>query len=305
MTYSLVAFDPDTGEHGVVVQSNWFSVGSVVAWGEPGVGVVASQANPRPQYGPHGLDLMRAEKSAAEALAELTAVDRLEHERQVGMIDAQGRVAVHTGAACFPFCGHEVGEHHAALANLMASGDVWGAMSSTYMESSGSLTERLLDALDAGEAAGGDLRGRQSAAILVVPARGEAWERVVEVRVEDHPEPLNELRRLVRMDGAYKNMADAHLLVGGGDMDGAAAKFVGAWELCPEVTELRYWAGFGLIQQGEEERGAALLREILSTHEGWSTMLAKLTPADTPALVRALALLDREGDGGGSVGSGR
>ena len=305
MTYSLVAFDPDTGEHGVVVQSNWFSVGTLVAFGEPGVGVVATQANPRPAYGPHGLDRMRQGQGAPEALAELTAADPLEHERQVAMIDAQGRVAVHTGADCFPFAGHAIGEHHSAQGNLMATGAVWGAMSSTYMESDGSLTERLLDALDAGEAAGGDLRGRQSAAILVVPARGEAWERVVEVRVEDHPEPLEELRRLVTMDGAYKNMADAHALVGDGDMDGAAAKFVGAWELCPEVTELRYWAGFGLIQRGEEERGAALLREILSAHEGWAKLLAKLTPADTPALLRALALLGLEGDSAGSIGSGR
>ncbi len=204
MTYSIIAFDPDSGECGVAVQSNWFSVGSLVTFAEPGVGAVATQANVDVGYGPRGLALMRAGRSAPEALAELVPADPLESERQVAMIDIHGGVVAHTGADCFRHCGQEVGHHHSTQANLMRTGEVWGAMSEAYLGSSGPLTGRLLDALDAGEAAGGDLRGRQSAAILVVPASGEAWERVIEVRVEDHPDPLVELRRLVSMHAAYE-----------------------------------------------------------------------------------------------------
>jgi uncharacterized Ntn-hydrolase superfamily protein len=292
VTYSLVARDPDTGECGVAVQSNWFSVGSLVTFGEPGVGVVATQANVRVEYGPHGLALMRAGRSAPEALAELIEADPIESERQVAMVDAHGGVAAHTGATCMRHAGQAVGHHHSAQGNLMATGAVWGAMSEAYLAGTGSLTERLLGALDAGEAAGGDLRGRQSAAILVVPASGEAWERVIELRVEDHPEPLLELRRLVALHEAYRLAGEGDERVGHGDMDGAAAKYVEAWELTSEAIELRYWAGLALIHRGEEERGEALLREAIDQHGGWGELLAMLTPADAPAVAEARRLLD-------------
>lgn len=291
MTYSLVAFDPDTGECGVAVQSHWFSVGGLVTWGAPGVGAVATQANVEVAYGPRGLARMGAGASAPEALVELLAADKMAAERQVAMVDAHGGVAAHTGADCMSFCGQEVGHHHSTQANLMASDQVWGAMSEAYLAGAGSLKERLLDALDAGEAAGGDIRGRQSAAILVVPGEGEPWERVVEVRVEDHPDPLPELRRLVGLKAGYVVAHEADALVGAGDFDGAAERFLAAWNLVPDGVEMRFWAGLSLVHRGEAERGAELLRGAIAEHEGWRTLLTMLTPADGPGVAEAQRLL--------------
>ena len=291
MTYSLVAFDPDTGECGVAVQSHWFSVGGLVTWGAPGVGAVATQANVEVAYGPRGLARMGAGASAPEALVELLAADEMVAERQVAMVDAHGGVGAHTGADCMPFCGQELGHHHSAQANLMASDRVWGAMSDAYLAATGSLAARLLDALDAGEAAGGDIRGRQSAAILVVPSEGEAWERVVEVRVEDRPDPLPELRRLVGLKAGYVVALEGDKLVGGGDFDGAAERFLAAWELVPDGIEMRFWAGLSLVHRGESERGADLLRGAIAEHDGWRTLLAMLTPADGPGVAEAKRLL--------------
>jgi uncharacterized Ntn-hydrolase superfamily protein len=293
VTYSIVAFDPETEECGVAVQSHWFTVGSLVTWAEPGVGAVATQANVDVSYGPRGLHLMRHGRSAPAALAELVPSDPLESERQVAMVDARGGVGAHTGGTCMRHAGQALGHHHSAQGNLMASDAVWGAMSEAYEGSAGKpLTMRLLDALDAGEAAGGDLRGRQSSAILVVPASGEAWERVIELRVEDHPEPLIELRRLVDLDIAYKLASEGDRCVGHGDMDGAAAKYLAAWEISEEAIELRYWAGLALIHRGEEERGAAMLRETLDRHQGWTVLLSMMTPADGPGVAAAHRLLE-------------
>jgi uncharacterized Ntn-hydrolase superfamily protein len=294
VTYSIIAFDQDSGECGVAVQSNWFSVGSLVTFAEPGVGAVATQANVDIGYGPRGLALMRAGRSAPEALAALVPADPLERERQVAMVDVHGGVVAHTGADCFRHSGQRVGHHHSAQANLMKTDAVWGAMSEAYLGGTGTLTARLMDALDAGEAAGGDLRGRQSAAILVVPASGEAWERVVEVRVEDHPDPLVELRRLIDMNSAYVLAREGDTLVSTGDLDGAATKYVEAWELSGEPLELRYWASFGLIHRGEAERGAALLREAIDAHEGWATLLALMGEADAPSVAEARRLVGVE-----------
>ncbi len=305
MTYSIIAFDPDSGECGVAVQSNWFSVGSLVPFAEPGVGAVATQANVDVGYGPRGLALMRAGRSAPEALAELIQVDPLEHERQVAMVDVRGGIVAHTGSTCFRHSGQTVGHHHSTQANLMRTDAVWGAMSEAYLGGAGTLTERLLDALDAGEAAGGDLRGRQSAAIVVVPASGEGWERVVEVRVEDDPEPLVELRRLVSMHRAYEIAREGDALVGERDMDAAGAKYVEAWEISSTPVELRFWASFGLIHRGEGERGAAMLREVVDGSEGWTKLLALLGDHDAPAIIEARRLVGVQpvvADGAGGAG---
>lgn len=291
MTYSLVAFDPATGECGVAVQSHWFSVGALVTWGAPGVGAVATQANVEIAYGPRGLARMAAGATAPEALVELVATDDLAAVRQVGMVDSFGGVAAHTGADCMSFAGQDVGHHHSAQGNLMASDRVWGAMSAAYLGGTGSLATRLLDALDAGEAAGGDVRGRQSAAILVVPREGEPWERVVELRVEDHPEPLEELRRLVRLKEAYVCEAEGDDLHGHGDHAGAAAKYVEAWRMAPEAVEMRFWAALSLIHSGDEGRGLPLLRETIDAYEGWARLLAMLKDDDAPGVAEARALL--------------
>jgi uncharacterized Ntn-hydrolase superfamily protein len=291
MTYSLVAFDPDTGECGVAVQSHWFSVGGLVTWGEPGVGAVATQATVEIAYGPRGLARMRAGASAPEALVELLAADELAAVRQVAMVDAHGGVAVHTGADCMSFCGQELGHHHSAQGNLMASDQVWSEMSAAFLAGEGPLAGRLLDALDAGEAAGGDVRGRQSAAIVVVPSEGEPWERVVELRVEDHPEPLVELRRLVGLKAAYVRAAEGDDRYGRGDQAGAAAKSVEAWEIAPESEELSFWAALALIQLGEVERGLPLLRRTVAAHTGWAQLLGMLGEAEAPAAPEARRLL--------------
>ncbi len=291
MTYSLVAFDPDTGECGVAVQSHWFSVGGLVTWGAPGVGAVATQANVEIAYGPEGLARMGAGASAPQALVELVAADELAAARQVAMVDAHGGVAAHTGADCMSFCGQEVGHHHSTQGNLMASDRVWGAMSEAFLASEGSLVGRMLDALDAGEAAGGDIRGRQSAAILVVPPEGEPWRRVVELRVEDHREPLVELRRLVGLKAAYVRAAEGDALQGRDDHAGAAVKYIEAWEMEPESEELGFWAALSLIQLGDVERGLPLLRRTIAAHEGWARLLPMLGEDEAPAAREARRLL--------------
>jgi uncharacterized Ntn-hydrolase superfamily protein len=173
----------------------------------------------------------------------------------------------------------------------MASGDVWPAMSEAFQRAEGSLTRRLLAALDAGEAAGGDVRGRQSAAILVAPAQGEPWERIADLRVEDHPEPLAELRRLVGLHDAYVLAGEGDWLGGEGDHAAAAAKYVEAYEAAPQCTELAFWAGHSLVQVGESERGLALVRAAIAEHAGWEELLRRLEPDTAPAAADARAAL--------------
>jgi uncharacterized Ntn-hydrolase superfamily protein len=282
VTYSIVAFDPETRECGVAVQSHWFSVGGLVTWGEPGVGAVATQAVVEPAYGPHGLERMRAGRSAPEALAALVAADGLGAARQVAMVDAHGGVAAHTGADCMPFAGQAIGHHHSCQANLMRTAEVWGAMSEAY------------------EAAGGDLRGRQSAAILVVGAEGEAWQRLVDLRVEDHEDPLGELRRIVRLGGSYKLMRAADESFVAGDKARSADLYVEAWEGAPDNHELKFWAALALVDRGEAERGAALLRESIDEHAGWRQMVDMLTVEMSPSIEEVRRLLGDYGAEGGA-----
>lgn len=286
-TYSIVARDPATGAMAVGVQTHWFNVGGLVPWAEAGVGVVATQANVDVSYGPRALDLLRDGAAADEALARLTAEDPHAAVRQVAVLDARGGRAAHTGAGCMAHAGHALGQDHAAQANMMASDAVWGAMSHGFAESTATLPRRILDALDAGEAAGGDVRGRQSAAILVVPATGARWSRIVDLRVEDHPEPLAELRRLVGLHDAYVFAGEGDRLVGEGDHAAAAAEYVRAYELAPDSLELRFWAGLALVGSGDEDRGLEHLRAVIATHGGWAELLSRLTPGDAPAASRA------------------
>lgn len=200
MTYSIIARDPVSGAVGVAVQSFYFSVGAIVPWAEAGVGAVATQSFVDPSYGPLGLELMKRGKSAPDALRALVALDPGAAYRQVAMIDMRGCVAVHTGEGCLEAAGHCVGEAVAAQANLMARETVWGAMIAAFARTEGDLATRFLAALDAAEQEGGDRRGKQSAAMLVVRAQptGKPWlDRVVDLRVEDHAEPIDELKRLL------------------------------------------------------------------------------------------------------------
>jgi uncharacterized Ntn-hydrolase superfamily protein len=290
-TYSIVARDADTGELGVAVQSHWFSVGPLVPWAMPGVGAVATQANIDVAYGPRALVLLADGASAGQALAQLVAEDSGAAGRQVAVVDGQGRVGAHTGEACMPFAGHAVGAGVSCQANIMASSDVWPAMLEAFSSASGSLTVRLLAALDAGEAAGGDIRGRQSAAILVVPAAGNGWESVVSLRVEDHPEPLHELRRLITLHDAYVLAGQADWLVNEERFDEAAELYQQASALAPDNHELRFWSGLGAAQVGDLESGVAQVRDAIAQQPGWAELLPRLGPDVAPAAAEVHARL--------------
>ncbi len=292
MTYSIVARDPDTGELGVAVQSHWFSVGSIVTWARPGVGAVATQANAEAAYGPSALALLADGVPAPDALERLLAADPGGPSRQVAVVDAAGRVGVHTGPKCMAFAGHITGEGVSCQANIMASERVWPAMLDAFSAASGSsLTMRLLDALDAAEREGGDLRGRQSAAILVVPAEGEPWRTRVSLRVEDHPEPLPELRRLVTLQSAYRLAGEADELLNAGRQEEAGRLYVQASERAPGNHELLFWAGLGTAASGDLDAGVAMVRSAIELQPAWRELLPRLPAELAPAGPAVLAAL--------------
>ncbi len=281
-TYSIVARDPATGEMGVAVQSHWFSVGSVVTWGEAGVGVVATQSFAEVSYGPLGLELMRSGKTAGQALAALLAADPHPEVRQVAMIDRHGNVAVHTGSQCIAAAGHHQGEQVSTQANLMERDTVWDAMAAAFEASAGDLADRLLAALDAAQSEGGDIRGMQSAALLVVPGEsaGAPWrERLADLRVEDHPQPLQELRRLLQVHRAYERMNDGDERLAEGDAAGALAEYAAAAALDPENVEIRFWQAVTLAQSGRLEDALPLFREVFGLEPRWREVTRRLPPA--------------------------
>ena len=294
MTYSIVARDPDTGELGVAVQSHWFSVGSIVTWARPGIGAVATQANAEVSYGPRALSLLAQGVAAPDALERLVAVDPGGDSRQVAVVDTAGRVGVHTGPSCIAYAGHVTGDGVSCQANIMVSARVWPAMLAAFTAASGSLTERLLSALEAAEREGGDLRGRQSAAILVVPAEGEPWRTRVAVRVEDHSEPLRELRRLVALNYAYALAGSADELLNQGHRGEAARLYLQASEQAPGSHELLFWSGLGMAGAGDLDAGVARVREAIALQPAWRELLGRLPTDLTPA---APAVLARLGDG--------
>jgi uncharacterized Ntn-hydrolase superfamily protein len=278
-TYSIVARDPETGQIGVAVQSHYFSVGPIVPWAESGVGAVATQSLVLVDYGPKGLDLMRQGKSAKEALDALVAADEHNQGRQVAMIDAKGNVAAYTGPTCIPDAGHHEGAQYSVQANLMASAEVWPAMATAFEAAKGDLAERMMQALEAAEKAGGDIRGRQSAAMVVVKAQssGKPWaDRVVDLRVEDHPEPLKELRRLIKLRRAYNHTdaGDAH--ISEGRPEDAMREYEAAARLAPEVVELRFWAALGMYTNGREKEGLALFRDVFAEEDRWVDLIPRL-----------------------------
>jgi uncharacterized Ntn-hydrolase superfamily protein len=282
-TYSIVARDPETGELGAAVQSHWFSVGSLCTWARPGVGAVATQSVVEPAYGPRALDLMADGSSAADALSELLAADGLAAVRQVGVVDAEGRVAVHTGAECIPCAGDAAGPYWSCQANMMASETVPAAMSAAFERSSGDLAERLMLALEAAEGEGGDVRGRQSAAIIVVAADGEPWQMRVQLHVEDHQEPLAELRRLLVLHRAYEMAGRADELLASERPAEAGPLYRQAAELAPESDELLFWSGLALAHTGDLDTGSDAVRRAIEKHAGWGVLLDRLSPTFAPA----------------------
>lgn len=295
MTYSIVARDAETGELGCAVQSHFFSVGPIVPWVEAGVGAVATQAQAEISYGPLGLAGLRGGESPADALAALTAADEKSAHRQVGMVDAQGRVATHTGAMCIREAGHRQGDGVSVQANMMLRDTVPDAMLRAYEAASGDLTERLLAALDAAEAEGGDIRGRQSAAIVVASGEpsGKPWQdRRVDLRVEDHPDPLTELRRLVLMRRAYDAIDRAEQAGLRGDIATATAEYAKAEATSVGNVEPAFWFGVGVAMSGDVERARKVLATPFAAHDGWKELLRRLPAAgmfpDDPELIERL-----------------
>ena len=282
-TYSIVARDPETGELGAAVQSHWFSVGSIVCWARPGIGAVATQSVAEPAYGPKTLGLIAAGRTAADALDELLETDPQGRFRQLGAIAGTGEPASRTGDGCIPHAGDAQGKHHAAQANLMASPGVWPAMSAAFEAASGPLERRLMAALEAAEAAGGDARGRQSAALLVVPAAGEAWERRVELRIEDHDDPLAELARLLDVADAYALATEGDELAAEGKHDEAADRYRRAATIQPRNHELIFWSGLSLAQGGDLDGGVRQVAEAIELQPGWRQVLAVLSAEIAPA----------------------
>jgi len=279
MTYSIVARDAETGEFGVAVQSHWFAAGDLVTWADPGVGAVATQSLVEVSHGPEGLRLMREGRSASEALAERVAGDEGENVRQVGMVDSRGDVAVHTGSKCIAEAGHRTGEGFTCQANMMMNDTVWDAMAEAYDKSDGDLVHRLLDALDAAEAEGGDVRGRQAAGIYVV--RGEPsdkpWEDVIaSIRVDDHPEPLPELRRLVDLKFAYDRLDTAEKLELAGDLNGAFAEQRRALAEFPDNAEIAFWTATSLAAHGRIDEARQTIRTAFGQYRGWEVLLRRL-----------------------------
>jgi uncharacterized Ntn-hydrolase superfamily protein len=250
VTYSIVARNPGTGELGVAVQTGTFGVGSGVPWAEAGVGAVATQSFTEHSYGPFGLELMKAGRSAEEALRGLVAADPQQRLRQVGMVDAAGRSAAHTGEGCVRECGHLLGEGYAVQANMMGRTTVWPAMAAAYETAEGTLARRLLAVLEAAEREGGDFRGAQSAAMLVVKGEptGYAWKgRVSNLRVDDHPDPVGELRRLLDMEEDYRADRADHL----------------------REKDQHWFAAWEAAQAGKPERARELLQPLFDAHPNW------------------------------------
>jgi uncharacterized Ntn-hydrolase superfamily protein len=281
-TFSIVARDPATGELGVAVQSHWFSVGALVTWAEPGVGAVATQSFVEPAYGPKGLDLLRGGAAPAEALAKLVAADAGAAVRQVAFVDARGRAAAHTGARCIQHAGHHTGDGYSVQANLMANDQVVPAMRQAFEAAKGDLAERMLAALDAAQAAGGDLRGCQSAAILVVGGqRTDApWTaRKLDLRVEDSPAPLVELRRLVTLARAYDHMNQGDLAIEKKDLPGALDHYGAAARMVPDNAEMVYWQGVALAGHGQAAAAVPLLRRAFADDPAWIELTRRLPAA--------------------------
>ncbi len=297
-TYSIVARDPATGEFGVAVQSHWFSVGPIVPWAEAGVGVVATQSLVDLSYGLLGLELMRAGRSAPDALKALLAADAGRDVRQVAMIDAQGRVAAHTGVKSIQAAGHIVGKDYSVQANLMLDERVWPAMSRAFESAQGDLAERMLAALDAAQAVGGDIRGKQSAALIVVRGKstGRPWaDRVFDLRVDDHPEPLRELRRLVMLQRAYHHMNAGDVAMEKKDNEAALREYGVAAKLAPDNLEMVFWHAVALVNMGRVEDSLPLFRRVFAADPNWATLAPRLVksellPNDPKVIERILSV---------------
>ena len=280
-TFSIVARDPLSGDLGVAVQSHWFSVGSIVSWAEAGVGAIATQSLVNVSFGPRGLELLRQGKSAEETLDALIAADEGRDFRQVAIVDTSGNVAVYTGEKCISDAGHIRGKNYSVQANMMINKEIWPKMSEAFENSSGPLAERLISALKAAQQAGGDIRGQQSSSLLVV--RGKAsknsWEnRLVDLRVEDHPDAVNEIARLLKVHRAFEHMNRGDLAIEEGDEEKALEEYAAAEAMFPDNLEMKYWAAVSLVNMGRLEEALPIFRKIFREDPNWIELSRRIVP---------------------------
>ncbi len=279
-TYSIVAYDKETGQLGAAVQSHWFSVGFLVPWVEAEVGAVATQSFVEVSYGPLGLEIMKTGKSAEQALSALVSADENEDVRQVAMVDAQGHAAVHTGKNCIPEAGHFIGDGFSCQANLMLKDTVWDAMAEAFLNTKGKLADRLVAALEAAQYEGGDIRGKQSAALVVVSGKSSGiwWkDRIYDLRIEDHPTPVQELKRLLRLNKAYNHMNRGDEYLTENKIEDAMKAYTRAMEMYPDNAEMIFWPAVTLAATGNVEKSLPLFKKVFAIDKNWAILLPRLS----------------------------
>lgn len=298
MTFSIVARDESTGQIGVAVQTHWFAVGAMCPWIEAGVGAVATQSLVEVSYGPKSLDLLREGTDAEETLKKLLAADENRAVRQVAIVDCRGSVAIHTGERCIREAGHLKGAHFSVQANMMKNPTVWPAMAKAFESAKGSLAERMMAALFAAQAEGGDIRGKQSAAMFVAAGEktDEPWRhRLVNIRVDDHPEPLKELERLLNIQKAYDLMNEGDELLGKNFNNEAKIKYSQAAELAPDLMELPFWQAVTLTDTGKLDLALPLFQKIFKQNPDWAELVMRLPAAglmkDDPDVLKKIRSL--------------
>lgn len=279
-TYSIVAKDANTGEMAVGVQSHWFSVGTLVSWGKSGVGVVATQSFVNPSYGPNGIELMENGVSAEEALKNLTDKDEGRDFRQAAMLDVNGSVNAFTGEKCIESAGHFVGENFSVQANMMLNDKVIPAMKKAFQDNSNlPLAERIIKVFEAAESVGGDIRGKQSAALIVVGAEktSNVWEdKKIDLRVDDSSNPIKEIKRLLKVQRAYDHMNKGDLAIEENDMDKALSEYGKAQVLFPENHEMSFWKAIALLNNGKKEAARPILKKVFKENPNWKKLIYRL-----------------------------
>lgn len=278
-TYSIIARDSVTGEMGVAVQSHWFNVGAIVGWGEAGVGVIATQSFVNPAFGIKGLDLLQQGKSPQQVVDELIAGDEGRDFRQLAVLDKDGNTASYTGTKCVDAAGNIAGKNYSVQANLMLSEKVWPAMEIAFTQTAGPLAERMLAALEAAQQMGGDIRGMQSASIMVWKGNstGKPWEdKLIDLRVEDNPSPVDELKRLLKVQRAYEHMNAGDVALEKNDMKLAISEYNTAMEMFPDNLEMKYWTAVTLANTGRLDEALPLFNIVFATDKNWKTLTPRL-----------------------------
>jgi uncharacterized Ntn-hydrolase superfamily protein len=280
-TFSIVARDTVTGEMGVAVQSHWFNVGAIVTWGEAGVGVIATQSFVNVSFGIRGLELLKKDFTPSEAIDSLLSNDDGRDVRQVAILDSKGRVASYTGKNCVPAAGNIAGDNFSVQANLMLNDKVWPAMAEAFKKTSGRLAERMIAALEAGQKAGGDIRGKQSAALMVFKGQqtNKPWEgKVIDLRVEDNPEPIKELKRVLKVHRAYEHMNNGDLAVEKGNMEKAMQEYSAAEDMFPGNEEMKYWHAVTLANNGKVNESLPIFKEVFKANKNYEILTPRLVP---------------------------